>query len=147
MISVTRKSHIPSVEASFCCAAVSKWCSSAAGWPECSCVLMLDKFLLTRVRVSRLGDDWHHLIISRRRWRAGLPLKALCSPWIGCSHFAPFQRPNEIGHRQQVAERQDRSARRGHHVQNLELFGVGVIAPGHPQVAEQKLREERQVES
>src|ERR1700674_165263 len=92
MISVTRNIHIPSVEASFCCSAVSNWWSSA---------LVLDT--LGSFPGIIIGGLVHHglyreIIGGRRRGR--FPFQSLGSPRIRRSAISPFQRPKEVGHRQ-----------------------------------------------
>src|SRR5713226_375398 len=143
MISVTRNSHIPRVEASFCCSTESKWCSSAGEWLD---VDNLHSFL-RRVGVSRLCHHRHDVEILRGRRRCGLPLQSLRAPWIDGRPLSPFERPKEVRHWQRVAERQNRSASRRHDVQHLEFFRISMIPSRHAEVAEYKLREERQVES
>ena len=49
MTSVTRNTHIPSVEASSCCSMSSKWCCSAGGARACA--------VRVGVRDARQTDD------------------------------------------------------------------------------------------
>src|ERR1039458_7217758 len=145
--SVMRKSHIPSVEASFCWASVSNctrnWGDSA--WASLANFNLLPDY--GGVIVDFVSHDGCYVEIMHWRRRGGLPLQAGCAPRIGAGHFAIAQRPDEIDHGHQVPDGQHGCAGGGKHVQHLKLVGVDMIAPRHPQISQNELREKRQVES
>src|SRR5260370_39353871 len=99
MISVTRNIHIPSVEASFGCSAVSNGCSSAL---EAD---MLGSF--SRIVIGGFVHHGLHVEVVGGWRRGGLPFQSLGSPWIRWSSLAPFQRPEEIRHRQRISQSKD----------------------------------------
>ncbi len=83
-----------------------------------------------------------------RRWRRiRFPLQARGGPGILPGNLAVTHGPGEISHREQIAQRENRCARRGQDVQHLKFRRIGVIAPRHAEIAENELREERQVEA
>src|SRR6476661_1412408 len=150
---------MPNVPASCCCSIVSKWCCSAGWcawawpwgpWPP-TWATASDKLGLpggVRGVLVRLFDVRRHLdevLGQRRRLRA--PLEARRAPRIRPRDLAVLERPEEVDDRQQVAEAEDTGARRRHHVQHLELVGIHVVAARHAHVAEDELREEREVEA
>src|SRR5580692_402273 len=109
--------------------------------------LYVEAQIVTIVEVVRLPIDFGRDIeIFGERRRRGLPLKPRCRPWVRSCDLSVAHRPRQINHRQQVAERENRGTRRGHHVKHLKLGWIAVIAARHAEIAENKLREERQVE-
>src|SRR5579864_3202594 len=140
-ISVARKIHMPSVEASFCWATSSNWCRSARLW-------LANRHLLKRgiiIRFMRHYRSDSEILGWRRRTR--LPLKARRVPRVIGRDLTVPQRPNEIDCRYQIAYRQHRSTSRRKDVINLELLGIRMIAPRHPQVSHDELWKKCQVES
>src|ERR1035437_3660066 len=147
MISVTTKSHMPSVEASFCCASVSN-CTRREG---VSVEVWSANFDLLRhqtgVVVSFVRDYRSFFKVVDRRRRRGLPFESGGAPGVGRSHLAVAQGPDEVDHGNHVADGQDASARGGEDVEHLKLRRVGVVAARHPEIAQDELREEGQVEA
>src|SRR5579863_7224579 len=147
MISVRRNTHIPSVEESNCCSAVSKWWRTASACPiktaSASAPPSTMRRLLSCVVVRIIG--YHgglvEIVSRRRRWRL-LPLQSLGAPGIlrRDRPFAPG--PRQIEDRKQVAHSQNRGSGARHHVQSMKLGCVCMIAARHPQVSQQELREE-----
>src|ERR1700681_1371685 len=91
MTSVMRKIHIPSVEASLCCAAVSN-CSRSASVGPSLCNFGLHGSVI--VRLMRHDGDLVEIVRGRRR--GCFPLKAGSSPRIGSGDRTVLQRPGEI---------------------------------------------------
>src|SRR6185312_16875613 len=81
MTSVMRKIHIPSVDASFCCATVSN-CSRSASDSASLCNFGLHGGVV--VRLMRHDGNLFEIVSGRRR--GGLPLKTCCIPRIGPGH-------------------------------------------------------------
>src|SRR5260370_9115210 len=83
------------------------------------------------------------------RWwrRIGYPLEARRRPRVLPGTFAVAHGPSQVNHRQKIAERENRSARGGQHVEHLEFRRIGVIAARHSEVAKNELREERKMEA
>src|SRR6266508_5342393 len=98
--SVTRKTHIPSAEASFCCSMEAKWCWRPRGdaGPADSGGAALAKGLdlLVRVRVGGFRHDGGHLDVVRRRRRRRLPLEPGRTPGIGRCVLPVAHEPEEI---------------------------------------------------
>src|ERR1051325_7809617 len=146
MISVIRKTHMPSVELARCCSMSAKWCRR----PCCAMAWLSDNGDLlakTGVVVRVPGHD-RRLRKILRRWRTWCPPlqpRRQVRIVLGCPAVA--QRPQQVDQRQNVTHRQDRCARRGHHVQHLELIRVRVVPARHPEVPKYELREEGQVEA
>src|SRR5580704_6824898 len=88
-----------------------------------------------------------HIKIFSQRRRGGGPLKTRRRPWIRAGHFAVAHRPCEINHWQEIAQRQNRSSRSGHHVEHLELRRIVVIAARHAEIAKNELWKESQVKA
>src|SRR5579875_1208494 len=148
MISVSRKTHIPSVEDSNCCSLSSKWCLSAVEACEATLRSVSANFHLLGIIVRPLGHHRRHVKIESRRRRGGLlPFQSLGLPRILRRSLAFAPSPAQINQRQQVADAQNRGARGGKHVQHLKLLRVGRITARHPQIAQDELREKRQIES
>src|SRR5882762_5060744 len=98
--------------------------------------------------VVRLPSDFGRdieILSDRRRGR--LPFEASAWPGIGAGHFTVAHGPSEINHRQQVAEREDGSSGSGHHIEHLKFRRIAGVAAGHAQIAENELREEREIEA
>src|SRR2546426_12415009 len=132
--SVARKIHMPSSAAPRCCSASSNWWATAAAWSA------MDR-LAARVGVGLGGDHRGPLEVVARRRRRRLPLEAGRAPRVVARGLAVAQRPEEVDHRQQVADTQDGRAGRRHHVQHLELLGIGVVAPRHAERSEEHTSE------
>src|SRR5712692_10395289 len=117
MISVSRKTHIPSVAESNCCAMSSKWCRSS-GWcsAAAACVSANLHLLLVRIRVSVFGHDGRLVEIEGGRRGRGLPLESLGAPWIVRGTRAVPHGPQQIDQRNQVAQTQNGRTRGGQHV-------------------------------
>src|SRR5262245_38612055 len=119
MISVIRKTHIPSAAASCCCSASSNWWAvaiAAALAPEVGrAALLSDNFgLLPGIGVSLLGHDGGLLEVVGRRRRGGLPFEPGGAPRIRWGEAAVAHRPDQVHHRDQVADPEDRRARARH---------------------------------
>src|SRR5579883_127987 len=147
MISVTRNSHMPSVDDSRCCSMFAKRCCS-----ECcatTSVLLGNGNLLRQlvVVVGLPSDDGSLLEVVRRRRRSSSPLQSGSLPWVVSGYLAIPQRPEQINQWQQIAESQDGSSSGGEHVEHLELRCIRVIAPRHAHISENKLGKECQIES
>ena len=84
--------------------------------------------------------------VVRQRRRLRRPLESGRVPRIRAGPLALEQRRDEVDADQHVADRQNRCAGRRQHVQHLELRRVDVVAARHAQIAEDELRDERQVE-
>src|SRR5690349_19382866 len=83
-----------------------------------------------------------------RGWRRiRRPLKASSGPGILASHLAVAHGPGEIEHREQIAERENRSAGGGKDVEHLKFRRIGVVAARHAEIAKNELREEREVKT
>src|SRR5207244_2919523 len=74
-------------------------------------------------------------------------LQARGRPRILPGNLAIAHGPGQVQHRQQIAQRKNRGARRGQHVKHLEFRRIGVIAARHAEIAKNELREEGQVET
>src|SRR5579864_7265880 len=151
MISVTRKTHMPSVEDSNCCSLSSKWCrkpGSCTTKAAASLSANLHLPFFTGVVIRRLGHHWLMLKVEGR-WRCGrlFPLQTLRVPGILRRPGALPPGPCEVDHRQQVPYRQNGSSGSGHDVQHLKFRGVMRVTPWHSLVSENELWEERQVKS
>src|ERR671919_1390629 len=118
MISVTRNSHMPSVDDSFCCSRLSNWCWSD-GWcaPSCttapdpcvSIIVLANACLRLRGAVVHLfrvvllravGNDRRRVEVLGRRRRRGVPLEAYRAPRIVAALLAVAHRPDEVKERQ-----------------------------------------------
>src|ERR1700721_4472960 len=91
MTSVMRKIHMPSVEASLCCAAVSN-CSRSASVCSSLCNFGLHGSVIVRL----VRHDGNLVEIMRGRRRRGLPFETGRAPRIGSADRPIFQRPREI---------------------------------------------------
>src|SRR5947208_155880 len=127
MISVARKAHMPSRADSFCCAAVSKWCSSSGpcAWPSWStsaCVsanfhLRLARFV---IRVSFPRDHRGLVEVEGRRWRRDHPLQSGGSPRVSWCGTSITERPYQVDHRKEISESEHARAGGGHDVEHPE---------------------------
>src|SRR5882672_6491530 len=98
--------------------------------------------------VVRLPRDFGRDIeIFSDRRRGRLPFKASAGPGIGAGYFTVAHGPSEINHRQQVAQREDGSSGSGHHIEHLKFRRIAGVAARHAQIAENELREEREIEA
>src|SRR5260221_3592139 len=129
MISVTRNTHMPRVDASICCPMLSKWCCRygwCGVWP-CGCSvnadLMARSVLVRPARHDRRGRE----ILGRRR-RGNLPLEPARAPGVRPGERRVLERPDEVDHRNQIADAQDRRAGGRQHVVDLEFGGVHRVA-------------------
>src|SRR5271166_1963483 len=148
MISVSRNIHMPKVEVSFCCSMSAKWCCSACSATWISLVANGDLLLrLVLVVVSFPGYDRSLVEVERRRRRRSHPLQTDRIPGIRTCRFPVAQRPQEVNHRQHIADSQNGSARGGEYVEHLEFRRIRMITARRTHVAQQELRKERGVES
>ena len=53
--------------------------------------------------------------------------------------FSPFQGSEQVSERQEISNGEDRCAGGGHDVIGLEFRSIGVISPGHAEIAEEEL--------
>src|ERR1043165_5586157 len=100
MISVTRKSHMPSCLASCCCSAASKWCAT-----ECASSAKDGLQLLQLLRAERLErlvvvgvvrHDRRGCEVLGRGRRRRLPFEAGRTPGVCRRERAVAQRPEEV---------------------------------------------------
>src|SRR5664279_3512151 len=104
MISVTRNSHMPNVDDSFCWSMSAKWCCSACSAISMSLVANGDLLLwLVLIVVGFPRYNGRLVKVLRRRGRRRHPLQAHGVPWIRPSLLAITQRPYEIDHGQYIA--------------------------------------------
>src|SRR5690242_7455898 len=92
-ISVTRKTHMPNVDASFCCSTLSNWWRSARVW------LANLHLLENRVVVRLVVDHRSDIEVFGRRRRSGLPLQAGRVPRVIRRQLSIAQGPDEIDRR------------------------------------------------
>src|SRR6266536_2765361 len=155
MISVPRNHHIPSEAALRCCSTSAKWCRRS-GRASCStgsttaglslkCHLFGQRHAL--VLVGFLSHDGGFIEVERRRRGRCCPLKAGGLPRIVGCRLAIAQRPKQVNHRQQISDRENGCACGRKHIQHLIFRRILPVAARHSKVAENELREERQVES
>src|SRR6188768_3937364 len=126
MISVTRNTHMPSVDASACCSMLSKWCCRygwCGAWPapaawtatgagycgNCSRSSLSDNadLMARSVLVGSVRHDGRRREILGRRRRGNLPLEAARAPRVVPGERRVLQGPGEIDHRDQVADAKD----------------------------------------
>src|SRR5690349_12943657 len=139
--SVARNSHIPNVEASFCCSTSSNWWRSAKPW------LANLHFLQNRIVVGIVSDDRGDFEILGRRRRGGLPFEAGCAPRVVRGELSIPHGPYKINSRDDITNGEYRGARGRKHMVDLEFRRIGMIAPRHAQVTHDELREECQIET
>src|SRR6516225_1352081 len=84
----------------------------------------------------------------KRGWR-GLdrPLQTGGAPRVVGRGFAVSHRPQEIHHRQKITDRENGRASSRKHVEHLILRRILPVTARHTEIAEDKLREECQIES
>src|SRR5271165_2179163 len=84
--SVMRNVHMPSVDASVCCAELAKWwrrcVSSGEGSWSTGAIASANDFLLRAVVIGLFGHDRGLIEIESRGWGLDLPFQARCSPRI-----------------------------------------------------------------
>src|SRR6202041_2527183 len=100
-----------------------------------------------RVVVSVFSHYWNLLEIFRGRRRGRLPFETFRAPGIRSGNRAVANGPEQIDQRDQIADAENGSAGGRHHVEHLKFSGVDGVAARHAQVAENELREEREVEA
>src|SRR5690349_10098108 len=123
---------MPTSLARRCCSASSNWCATCAAWS-------VTRGLPIRIVAAIASDDRPPVEVVARRWRRRLPLEPGRTPRVRGRGLAVPERPEEIGHRQDVAEPEDRRARRREDVQHLELRRILPVPARHPEVAEDEL--------
>src|SRR5215831_12079740 len=145
MISVSRKTHIPKVEASFCCSMSSKWWTSA-GWCSVDVVgLVSNGDHLDAVGIGFSGDDRRVMEVVGWWRRTGFPFQPRGLPRIVAGHFAVLQRPYEVDRRQNESHGEYRSSGARKHVQHLKFQRVSGVAARHAEIAQNELREKRKI--
>src|SRR5579863_1155827 len=110
MISVSRNTHMPSVDDSSCCALSSKWCFSPCTCPTKGAPrsAKLHLLLLTGVVVCRFGRHRRHIEIECGRRSGGLlPLEALGVPWILRRNRTLPPSPGQVNDWDQIAYAED----------------------------------------
>src|ERR1700733_10513215 len=142
-ISVTRNVHMPRRPASRCCSMSSNWRATAWGWVPCA---SSDAAGSLAVVVGVFGYDRNLLKIFGQGRRLNGPFKTLGAPGIRSRGRAVTHRPDQIDQRDHVADAQNRGAGGRHHVEHLKFLRVDRIAARHPQIAENELGKEREVE-
>src|SRR5258708_25519883 len=93
------------------------------------------------------GDFWRDIEILGKRRRGGLPFETSGWPWVGPGNFSVTHRPGQVNHRKQVAQRENGRSSGGHHIEHLIFRRIAGIPARHAEVAENELREEREIES
>src|SRR5512140_887128 len=148
-ISVARNSHIPRRMASFCRSSEEKWWPTIpSGSPRASsCDTNDSGGLVGAVVVRHLRDGGDHVEVVRGRRRGRHPLESLAAPGIGHGAAAVPERDGQVDEDDHEPEGEQRGAGGGGHVERLELLRVLVVAPRHPEVAEQELGNEGGIES
>src|SRR5438552_13286122 len=110
----------------------AKWCCWAGLCDPTTAGLSLNRDLLgkidTAVVVCFPGNVWSFLEIESRRRRRGHPFQSGCAPRVWFGVLAVTHRPQEINHRQQVSNRQNRGAGGGEHIQDLEFWRILPVA-------------------
>src|SRR6266849_6391279 len=93
------------------------------------------------------GDFGRDFEIFGGRRRIRLPLKPGSGPGVAACDISLAHGPNQINHRKQVAERKNGRPGAGHYVEHLKFRRIAGVAARHAEVAENELREKRQVKS
>ena len=112
-------------------------------WPAAGQTEVWAVLVIVRLPV----DHGRSVKVFRGRRRIGFPLETRGGPGVRAGNPAVTHRPNQVEHRQQVAYCQNGSAGGGQHVEDLKLRRIVMITPRHPEVAEDELRKERQIEA
>src|SRR4051812_18103651 len=147
MISVIRKTHIPSVALALCCSMSAKWCRNPGGWTTCALSCNGNLLRQAGIVVGVPSHDGCFCEIFGDRRSRGPPFQTGRVIRIVRRNLSVSERPQQVHQRQDVTDRQDRSASGGHHVQHLKLIRISMVPPRHAEVAEHELREEREVET
>src|SRR6185312_7051294 len=116
MISVPRNTHMPSVEASFCCSMSAKWCWRS----ECSCSCVASAEVSANGDLLR-GGDFVVVIgfpcyfgslfkIGSDRWRLRRPFQPSRAPGIVAGDLAIPKRPDHINHGKEISDGKDAGA-------------------------------------
>src|ERR1051325_2102890 len=148
MTSVARNTHIPRLDASRCCSRSSNWCATMLGRTRWASAIALPRRLWPAhviVRVVR-GDGRRREVVLGRRRRCR-PLERGAPPRVGAGALAVLEGPEQIAEWQRVADGEDRRARAREHVQHVELRRIHRVAARHAEIAEDVLREEREIEA
>src|SRR5271168_3592627 len=147
MISVTRKTHMPRLSASRCWSMSSNWCLNPGGCAACAAMSDTGASSDIRVVVSVFSHYWNLLEIFRGRRRRRFPFQTFRAPGIRSGDGAVANGPEQIDQRNQVADAENGSAGGRHHVEHLKFSRIYSVAARHAQVAQHKLREEREIEA
>src|SRR5271156_1439667 len=100
------------------------------------------------LKIVRLPiDDRSNVKVFRERRRIRFPFESGGRPRVGPSDAAVLDGPSQVNHRQKIAEGQNRSSRGGHDVKRLKLRWITVVTARHAEIAQNKLREKREIES
>src|SRR5271156_82636 len=116
IISVSKKSHMPKVEVSFCCSRFAKWCrrygecscsACASGWVAIAWLsnglhLMFGLVCQPLVVVGFVVDHRRLDKVFRQRRRLYLPLQPRCLPGIRPRDLAVLERPSQVEQRKHV---------------------------------------------
>src|SRR5438270_1987807 len=99
MISVTKNTHIPMLEASRCCSRSEKWWRSTRF--AMTVWLFANRDLLRElvVVVGFPGHHWGFFEVKSRRWGGSHPFQPRSGPRIVCGQLSVTQRPQEVNHR------------------------------------------------
>src|SRR5689334_2850337 len=104
-------------------------------------------FLQWAVIVRFFCNDGSLVEIKGGGRRLNFPLEAGRAPGIRTRFRSGPQRPEEIDHRYQVSDTQNRSARGREDIEGLEFRRIVMIPPRHTEIAQYELREEGQVKT
>ena len=112
-----------------------------------TCLRVRRTFIQRRIIVGFFGHDGRFSKIMFWRRRRRCPFQPGRVPRIWPGFFSIKQRPDQINQRQQITDAENRRARGGKDVVDLKFRRVIVNAARHAEIAQDKLREESQVES
>src|SRR2546430_352567 len=155
MISVPRNHHIPSDAALRCCSTSAKWCRSSgrASCSTCSATagLSLKCHLFGQrhvfVCVGFFSHHWYFIEVECGWRRRSLPLEPCRVPGICLGNLSISQGPEHVNHRQQISDGKNGGASSRKHIQHLIFRRILPVPARHSKVAENELREEREVEA